>query len=71
MKAIGLIRPGLTIEVARQDMGRVSRELSATYPNTDANETANLIPLQEAMVGDMRAPLLLALCWARFFVCCC
>ncbi len=67
MKAIGLLKRGMTLDVARQDMGRVSRELSARYADADSNETANLVPLKEAMVGDMRGPLLVLL-GAVFFV---
>jgi len=67
MKAIGHLKPGVTFEVARQDMDRVSRELTARYPNADSNEKANLVPLKEAMVGDMRGPLLILL-GAVFFV---
>lgn len=61
MKAIGRLKPGVTLEVAREDMDRVSRELTANYPDADTNEKANLVPLKEAMVGDMRGPLLILL----------
>ena len=61
MDAIGRLKPGMTLELARQDMDRVSRELTAAYPNVDSNEKANLIPLKEEMVGDMRLPLLVLL----------
>ena len=61
------LKPGVTFEVARQDMSRVSRELTAAYPDTDSNETANLVPLREAMVGGVSGPLLVLLV-AVFFV---
>jgi predicted permease len=61
MKAIGLLKPGVTFHVARQDMQRVSRELTADYPVNNTNVKANLVPLKEAMVGDMRTPLLVLL----------
>ncbi len=67
MKAIGRLKPGVTLEQARQDMDRVSRQLAATYPDFDSNEKANLIPLKEEMVGDMR-PVLLVLLGAVSFV---
>ncbi|HEX4232616.1 MAG TPA: ABC transporter permease [Bryobacteraceae bacterium] len=67
MKAIGRLKPGVTFELTREDMDRVSRELTARYPNTDSNEKANLVPLKQAMVGDMRGPLLILL-GAVFFV---
>jgi predicted permease len=67
MKAIGHLKPGVPFAIASQDMDRVSRELTARYPDTDSNEKANLVPLKEAMVGDMRGPLLVLL-GAVFFV---
>jgi predicted permease len=67
MKAIGHLKPEVTFAVASQDMDRVSRELTARYPDADSNEKANLVPLKEAMVGDMRGPLLVLL-GAVFFV---
>ncbi len=67
MDAIGRLKPGVTLEQARGDMDRVSRQLTAMYPEFDNNERANLIPLKEEMVGDMR-PVLLVLLGAVIFV---
>ncbi len=67
MKAMGRLKPGVPFEAARQDMARVSRELTAKYPEANSNEMSNLVPLKEAMVGDMRGPLLVLL-GAVFFV---
>ena len=67
MDAIGRLKPGVTLEQARGDMERVSRRLTAMYPQFDSNEKANLIPLKEEMVGDMR-PVLLVLLGAVGFV---
>lgn len=61
MDAIGRLKTGVTLGQAREDMDRVSRQLTATYPNVDSNEKANVIPLKEEMVGDMRLPLLVLL----------
>ncbi len=61
MKAVGRLKPGVTIDTARQDMRRVSRELGAAYPVADSKQSANLVPLKDAMVGDMRRPLLILL----------
>lgn len=61
MDAIGRLKPGVTLEAARSDMERVSRELTAAYPDVDSNEHANLVPLREEMVGSMRLPLLVLL----------
>jgi len=61
MDAIGLLKPGVTLQQARADMDRVSRQLTAAYPDVDSREKANLIPLKEEMVGDMRPVLLVLL----------
>ena len=67
MKALGRLKAGVPFEAARQDMARVSRELTGKYPEADTNEMANLVSLKDAMVGDMRGPLLVLL-GAVFFV---
>ena len=67
LKAIGYLKPQVTLEGARQDMDRVSRQLTADYPNANTNVRANLVSLKEAMVGDVRGPLLVLL-GAVFFV---
>jgi predicted permease len=67
MDAIGLLKPGVTLEQARGNMDRVSRQLTAAYPDVDSHEKANLIPLKEEMVGDMR-PVLLVLLGSVAFV---
>ncbi|HEX2665106.1 MAG TPA: ABC transporter permease [Candidatus Acidoferrum sp.] len=58
MDAIGLLKPGVTLEQAREDMKRVNSGLAATYPDIDADIKANLSPLKEEIVGEMRSVLL-------------
>lgn len=67
MDAIGRLKPGVTLDQARADMDRVSRQLTAAYPDVDSHEKANLVLLKEEMVGDMR-PVLLVLLGAVVFV---
>ncbi len=67
LDAIGRLKPGVTLEQARQDMDRVSRDLAAAYPDIDSGRRANLISLKDEMVGDMR-PVLLVLLGAVVFV---
>jgi predicted permease len=67
MDAIGRFKPGVTLQQARADMDRVSRELAAAYPDINSHQKANLVPLKEEMVGDMR-PVLLILLGAVVFV---
>src|SRR5215467_6229454 len=67
LDAIGRMKPGVTLEQAREDMARVSRELAATYPDTNTTRKAYLLSLKEEMVGPMR-PVLLILLFAVIFV---
>jgi predicted permease len=67
MDAIGLLKPGVTLAQARQDMRRVNVGLAAAYPDDDANIKANIISLKDNIVGDMR-PVLLVLLGAVGFV---
>ena len=67
MDAIGLLKPGVTLAQARDDMKRVNAGLAEAYPNVDGNIKANIIPLKDNIVGDMR-PALLVLLGAVGFV---
>ena len=67
LDAIGRLKPGVTLEQARADMDRVSRDLAAAYPDIDSDKKTHLISLKEEMVGDMR-PVLLVLLGAVVFV---
>ena len=67
MDAIGLLKPGVTHAQARDDMKRVNAGLADAYPNVDGNIKANIIPLKDNIVGDMR-PALLVLLGAVGFV---
>ena len=65
--AIGLLKPGITLAQARDDMKRVNAGLADAYPNVDRNIKANIISLKDNIVGDMR-PALLVLLGAVGFV---
>jgi predicted permease len=67
MDAIGLLKPAVTLAQARDDMKRVNAGLADAYPNVDGNIKANIIPLKDDIVGDMR-PALLVLLGAVGFV---
>jgi predicted permease len=67
MDAIGLLKSGVTLAQARDDMKRVNAGLADAYPNVDGNIKANIISLKDNIVGDMR-PALLVLLGAVGFV---
>lgn len=65
--ALALLKPGATLEQAREDMKGVNAGLAATFPDINADIKANIIPLKEEIVGEMR-PVLLVLFGAVGFV---
>jgi len=65
--ALGRLKPGVSVEQARADMDRVTRNLAAAYPDANVGIGANLAPLKERMVGHVK-PLLLVLLAAVGFV---
>ena len=67
MKAIGRLRPGVTLSQARADMDRVTRNLAVAFPQADAGEGATVASLKQKMVGDVE-PFLLMLLAAVCFV---
>jgi predicted permease len=63
---IGRLRGGVTVEQARADMERVTRNLAAVYPDADTGIGAALVPLREAMVGRVQPYLLMLLAAVGF-----
>jgi predicted permease len=66
-KAVGRLKPGVTLAQARADMDRVTQNLAAAFPQADAGEGAALEPLKHEMVGTIE-PFLLMLLAAVCFV---
>jgi len=67
MKAIGRLRPGITLAQAHADMDTVAQNLAAAFPQADAGEGATLAPLKQKMIGNIE-PFLLVLLAAVCFV---
>jgi len=67
LDAIGRLKPGITLQQAREDMDRVSRDLTAAYPDVNSGKKANLLSLKEEMVGNL-GPVLFVLLGAVAFV---
>ena len=57
---IGRLKPGVTLQQARADMARVTQNLAEAYPQKDHGIGAHIVPLKDAVVGDVR-PLLMIL----------
>ncbi len=58
---IGRVRPGMSIEQAGADLSRVTAQLAAEYPSTNASIGAVLVPITEQVVGGARRALWLLL----------
>jgi putative ABC transport system permease protein len=65
--AVGRLKPGVTFEQAKADMEALGRHLAEQYPDVDKDTGIALVPLKQAVVGDIR-PTLLVLMAAVGFV---
>jgi predicted permease len=61
LRAVGRLRPGVSIEQARSDMTTIAGVLEGQYPDTNTQMGVGLGPLQEWIVGDSRPALLVFL----------
>jgi predicted permease len=58
---IALLKPGVTLKQAREDMARVNGVLAAAYPNVNAGLKSTIVTLKEEIVGETRLILLVLL----------
>jgi predicted permease len=54
LHGVARLSGGVTLEQARQDLGRISRELSTEHPRFNAGVTAEAVPIMEAVTGGVR-----------------
>lgn len=54
---IGRLKPGVTLDQARSDLGHVAAELAKSYPATDASLTDTLQPLKSVVTGSAGEPI--------------
>jgi predicted permease len=66
-RAIGRLRPGVTLTAAHADMDQIANNLALAYPNADKGAGISLLPLKKDIVGDVE-PFLLVLLAAVGFV---
>jgi predicted permease len=66
-RAIGRLRPGVTLTAAHADMDQIANNLAVTYPNADKGAGISLLPLKKDIVGEVE-PFLLVLLAAVGFV---
>ncbi|HXJ07226.1 MAG TPA: ABC transporter permease [Candidatus Acidoferrum sp.] len=63
---VGRLKPGISIELARADLARISSGLAAAYPDTNTGIGAFLRPLKQTMVGSVSVLLLVLLAAVGF-----
>jgi predicted permease len=61
ISVVGRLKPGASIESAREELRTLSDDLSRRRPDTHRGLTAVITPLHEAIVGDVRPSLLVML----------
>ena len=58
---VGRLKRGMRLEAADRDLHAIAADLTAEYPRTNGNTFTTVISLREALVGDVRTPLLVLL----------
>ncbi|HEX9185908.1 MAG TPA: ABC transporter permease, partial [Vicinamibacteria bacterium] len=58
---VGRLKPGVPVERARAEVVDLARRLAERYPDSNAKQSMTLVPLLEAVVGDLRPALMLLL----------
>ncbi|HEX8825043.1 MAG TPA: ABC transporter permease [Archangium sp.] len=59
---VARLKPGVTLEAARTEMNGVARQLAEEYPASNfQSNAATVLPLHEAVTGDVRVGLLVLL----------
>ena len=61
INAYGRLKPGVTLKQAQDDMKRIAQHLDERHPKTNGKDSAEVQPLLEAVVEDVRTPLLVLL----------
>jgi predicted permease len=55
---VARLRPGITPEVAQQELTAIATDLAREYPESDGGHGFTSLPIRHAMVGETRTPLL-------------
>ncbi|HTU33535.1 MAG TPA: ABC transporter permease [Candidatus Acidoferrum sp.] len=66
IRAIGRMKPGVSVEQARADMSDVAASLARAYPDTNKNAGVLLTPLQQRMVQGIQSTLFVLLAAVGF-----
>jgi predicted permease len=61
LDVLARLRTGVSIERAAEELGAVAARIAAEHPRTNAKDSAAVVPLRRALVGDVSDGLLLLL----------
>jgi putative ABC transport system permease protein len=61
LDVIGRLRDGVTLEAARAEMHAVAQRQQREFPNTNDTKAISIHGLRDALVGEMRRPMLVLL----------
>src|ERR1700723_1029521 len=67
IRALGRLKPGVTLAAAQADMEQIANNLALSYPDADKGAGVSLVPLKKDIVGDVQ-PFLWVLLGAVGFV---
>src|SRR5206468_10442776 len=67
LRAIGRLRPGVTVGQARAEVAAIAARLAKQYPDTNTGRSTTVIALHQDSTGNVRSALLVMLA-AVFFV---
>ena len=59
--AVARVKPGVTVDQAKQEMNTIAARLSQQYPEFNATWGVNVVPLRTQFTGEIRRPLLILL----------
>ena len=59
LRAIGRLKPGVTIAAAQSEMAAISAALALQYPKTNTGSGVKLVSMKDDLVGNIRPTLLL------------
>lgn len=61
IEVIARLKPGMSIDAARNDMRAIAGRLAEAYPRTNRDNSASVHPLRDALVGNVRQSMFVLL----------
>jgi putative ABC transport system permease protein len=61
LRVIARLKPGITVQHAQAEMSQIAKRLETMDPDHNLGMSAQVVPLQQQLVGNVRTPLLVLL----------